>query len=75
MTGSTQHGPGQETLEEEEAKRQFFAELEENNSSLNYSELNRQLGSTATSLLARFVGHLLTSMHSTAFEAVSSLRT
>ena len=56
MTGSTQHDLGQETLEEDEAKRQFFAELEGNNtSSLNYSELNRQLGSTATSLPARFI--------------------
>ena len=56
MTGSTQLDPGQETLDEEEAKRQFFAELEGNNTtSLNYSELNRQLGSTATSLPARYV--------------------
>ena len=49
---SSQAKPGHETLEEEDEKQQFFAELEEGRTtSLNYSQLNHQLGNTGTSWL------------------------
>ena len=53
MTGNSMRSPGPDTLNEEEEKRRFFAELEQSTSSLNYSELNRQLGNTAPSFLTR----------------------
>ena len=48
---SSSHLPGEDTLVEEEDKKRFFEELEnETNKSLDYSELNRQLSSTTMSL-------------------------
>ena len=45
--------PGLDTLEEGEDKKRFFSNLEgSKGSSLNYSELNRQLGETGQSSLA-----------------------
>ena len=45
--------PGLDTLEEGEDKKRFFSNLEgSRGSSLNYSELNRQLGETGQSSLA-----------------------
>ena len=45
--------PGLDTLEEGEDKKRFFSNLEgSRGSSLDYSELNRQLGETGQSSLA-----------------------
>lgn len=41
---------GLETLEEEEEKARFFAQLEEGASTIDYSKLNRELDSTSSTL-------------------------
>lgn len=41
---------GQDTLEEEEEKAKFFAELEAEDSVIDYSKLNRELDSITSTL-------------------------